>query len=330
MDSLSNTITVLSANCRGLADLHKCRDVLNYLQSLKADILCLQDTHWTKSELRKIKSIWNHECLINGLHTNSRNVTILFSNKFEYNIENIIEDINGNLIAVNMTISNDLKLLLVNIYGPNKDSPEFYQDLENIINNNSTDYTLVCGDLNIAINPTSDSINYANTFNTSNPKSRKKVIEIMSNFDLVDVYRYLNPNSKQFTWNKPNSNKKARLDYFLASNSMMDLIPKTNIRYGHRSDHSVIELKIELNKFVRGRGTWKFNSSLLGNKDYVELINNTIDNTVLEYVTPVYNLSSIPNIPPDEIVFTINDGLLLDTLLMNIQGKTIRFFAKEI
>ena len=127
MDSLSNTITILSANCRGLADSSKCRDVLNYLQSLNADILCLQDTHWTKSELRKIKLIWNHECLINGIHTNSRGVSILFGNKFEYKIENIIEDTNGNLIAVNITISNDLKLLLVNIYGPNKDNPILYQ-----------------------------------------------------------------------------------------------------------------------------------------------------------------------------------------------------------
>ena len=37
----------------------------------------------------------------------------------------------------------------------------------------------------------------------------------------------------------------------------------------------------------------------------------------------------IPNIPADEIAFTIDDGLFLDTLLMNIRGKTIRFSAKE-
>ena len=90
MEGLSSAITVLSANCRGLGDPVKCRDVLNYLQGLNADIICLQDTHWTKSELRKIKSIWQHEWLIHGIHTNSRDVSILFSNKFEYKIENII------------------------------------------------------------------------------------------------------------------------------------------------------------------------------------------------------------------------------------------------
>ena len=156
MEGLSSTITVLSANCRGLADINKCKDVINYLQSLNADIICLQDTHWTKLQLRKIKTIWNHECLLNGINTNSRGVSILFSNKFEYKIENTIEDVKGNLIAINITIANDLKLLLVNIYGPNKDDPVFYQELENIIINNASDYTIICGDFNIALNPPID------------------------------------------------------------------------------------------------------------------------------------------------------------------------------
>ena len=110
-------------------------------------------------------------------------MSFLFNNKFEYKIENIVDDTNGNLIAVNITISNDLKLLLVNIYGPNKDNPIFYQELENIIINNSTDYTVVCGDFNIALNPPLDSKNYAATFNTNNPKSRKKVLELMNDLD---------------------------------------------------------------------------------------------------------------------------------------------------
>ena len=33
-----------------------------------------------------------------------------------------------------------------------------------------------------------------------------------------------------------------------------DLITESNIKYGHRSDHSFTELKIQLNKFQRGPG----------------------------------------------------------------------------
>ena len=108
----------------------------------------------------------------------------------------------------------------------------------------------------------------------------------------------------------------------------MDIITDTKIKYGHRSDHSIIELTIQLNKFQRGPGTWKFNSSLLKNKTYAELINQTIDQTILEYANPIHNFDAINNIYKD-INFIIDDTLFLDTLLMKIRGKTITFSAKE-
>ena len=36
----------------------------------------------------------------------------------------------------------------------------------------------------------------------------------------------------------------ARLEYFIISNTLTDLITESNIKYGHRSDHSFIELII--------------------------------------------------------------------------------------
>ena len=156
MDTLSSTIKVLSANCRGLQSDNKQRDVLNYLKNLNADIICLQDTHWVPSDLRKIKSIWNHEILINGKETNSRGVAILFGNNFEYKILDKLQDDYGNVIAVNLNISNDFTILIINTYGPNKDNPLFYQEIEDLISNNPSDYLIFCGDLNVSLNPQKD------------------------------------------------------------------------------------------------------------------------------------------------------------------------------
>ena len=52
---MSNSIKLLSANCQGLGDNTKCVDVLNYLDQLKCDITCLQDTHWIEKDIKKIK-----------------------------------------------------------------------------------------------------------------------------------------------------------------------------------------------------------------------------------------------------------------------------------
>ena len=84
-----------------------------------------------------------------------------------------------------------------------------------------------------------------------------------------------------------------------------------------------------MNKFHRGPGTWQFNSNLLKNKSYFELINDTINETILEYAAPIYNSETIGNILVDELHVVINNSLLLDTLLMRIRGKSIHFSGKE-
>ena len=50
--------------------------------------------------------------------------------RFEYKIEHIFKDNDGNLIELDLTIS-DIKLKLICIYGPNKDNPDFYESIEN-------------------------------------------------------------------------------------------------------------------------------------------------------------------------------------------------------
>ena len=59
--------------------------------------------------------------------------------------------------------------------------------------------------------------------------------------------------------NTKNSVKQARLDYFLTSSSMIDLIYKSEIKPGYLSNHSSITLEIIKNKFILG----KFNNDLM-------------------------------------------------------------------
>ena len=89
----------------------------------------------------------------------------------------------------------------------------------------------------------------------------------------MDLYNYRNITS--------------RLDYFLTSNTLLYLVTKCQIKAGYRSDHSISELVINICKFQRGRGLWKFNCSLLKNKDYLIKINSLIEREKLNYALPV-------------------------------------------
>ena len=60
-------------------------------------------------------------------------MAILFNNNFEFTIHDYQVNKDGNLIVVDITIETQ-RLTLVNVYGPNNDSPAFYEDLSKLVN----------------------------------------------------------------------------------------------------------------------------------------------------------------------------------------------------
>ena len=91
----------------------------------------------------------------------------------------------------------------------------------------------------------------------------------------------------------------------------------------------MIILDISFIQFPKGKPLWKHNNSLLHDKDYIKLINEKIDEIKRQYALPVYDIENIQNIPDDQIQFTINDQLFLETLLMELRGKSISYSRKK-
>lgn len=91
---------------------------------------------------------------------------------------------------------------------------------------------------------------------------------------------------------------------------------------GYRSDHSLPKI---IKKFKKGKGLWKFNNSLLHDADYLNTINNCIDTVKKQYCIPVYDIENLNNIQDYDLQFVINDQLFLETLLIEIRGKTISY-----
>ena len=311
-------IKILSANVQGLRDRQKKFDVINYMKNLSPQILCLQDTHWINEDYDEIKKIWDGELVINGSKTNARGVAILFSSNFEYSISYTEKDDMGNMITLDFN-TNNTNIRLITVYAPNKDNPEFFEELNLRIENSQSDYTIVCGDFNLTLNPELDNKNY---ININNPKSRQVLLEIMNKNELIDIYRYLNPNKKRYTWRKPNPLKQARLDFFIANTSIADIISDCSIKPSFRSDHSIIELDISMSHFVRHKSRWQLNTSLLKDKSYVDLINSTIQNE-LEF----YEDKSLEQNTSDA-KFIISPPLLLEVIIMRIREESIKYSAK--
>jgi len=69
----------------------------------------------------------------------------------------------------------------------------------------------------------------------------------------------------------------------LTSQGLLGSVISANILPGFKTDHSMITLNISLHSNPRGPGFWKLDTSLLANKDYIDLIRLTIHETQNKY-----------------------------------------------
>ena len=73
-------IKILSANCQGLGNFEKRKDVFKYFRNMKASIVCLQDTHFVSSNEKIIENQWGFKAYFSSFASNSRGVAVLLNN----------------------------------------------------------------------------------------------------------------------------------------------------------------------------------------------------------------------------------------------------------
>ena len=209
-------IKICSLNCQGLGDQNKRRDVFSYLRKHNYSIICLQDTHFTKSREKIIENEWGYKAFFNSFDSRSRGVAVLFNNNFaEFKIHKFLNDTSGNFLFLDIEI-NQKHFVLVNIYGPNRDEPAFYSAILTKILTLANHNIILVGDWNLLLNPQIDGLNYKHI---NNPKARHEVLKLMNDLNLFDVWREENVDSKLFTWSRKlasGSVKMGRLDFFFS------------------------------------------------------------------------------------------------------------------
>ena len=322
---MGDRIKICSLNCQGLGDHIKRRDVIKYLRKSNYSIICLQDTHFSKKKNeRLIKNEWGHKAIFNSLYSRSRGVAIFFNNNFEFEIIKTYTDNTGNFIAVFLKIGVQ-QLTVINIYGPNKDDPGFYQNLAKKLADINSD-TIIVGDWNLLLNPEIDGHNYKHI---NNPNARNYVLQFINAFNLCDIWREEHTEEKKYTWIRKLKDgvlQMGRLDFFLISESLVNFCSNENILPGYRTDHSVIELTLSFDTNSRKNKTfWKFNNSLLYRKEFVTEMENLFLKCKEQYAAFPYDRENIAKIENKDFVTTINPQLFLEMLLLSARSLSISF-----
>ena len=136
---------------------------------------------------------------------------MMFKKDLELKVEETEKDEKGNLLMVRAVI-NGKSMLIITLYGPNKDTPAFFDKIKNMISRHADLPAMICGDWNLVLDQNKDTRGYKRE---NNVKSRQTVLGIMESLELVDIWRSLNPNKLGFTWQSSKiASQRARLDFF--------------------------------------------------------------------------------------------------------------------
>ena len=122
-------------------------------------------------------------------------------------------------------------MVLVNYYVPNAENEQVKVliQIKNILDNLeiSQDTSVILGrDFNLFFNKSLYTDGGKMSVKT---KSLSKLQEIMTENDLCDIFRICNPPEGRFTWRNKNPFKQRRLDSFLISDSLQELVVDSKI-----------------------------------------------------------------------------------------------------
>lgn len=147
-------VECVSWNCRGLRKLTKIKQVIGRIKQLKAKIVFLQETHTLDHEITKIRRRWPGQVLSSAYYSNSRGVITMIHKSIPLRIDKITKDPKGRFLIVQGNILST-RINLVNVYGPNDDNPDFYNDLFLRISTMPGKH-IVAGDFNCVLEPSKD------------------------------------------------------------------------------------------------------------------------------------------------------------------------------
>ena len=265
------TFNAITFNCNGLGNKSKRLKVFTYLKDkINNGFVFLQETHSVVNLEKEWKLQWGGEIHFSHGTTNSTGCAIAFSNNFPVKILNQAKDDNGRLLILEVSF-NDEKFLLINLYNANNELDQLTV-LDLLISKlDGLDFDVNCkpifgGDFNLIFDSKLDA-------SGGNPSLKKrslaKLMKIMQNLDVTDIFRVRYPNLKRFTFHRKNPVIQRRLDYFFTSNSLQEYIGDVKVLPSFMSDHSPVFVSVNfLKNIARGRYGWKFNNSLLHDKNF--------------------------------------------------------------
>ncbi len=246
---------IISFNVAGFRACLK-KGFVDFFESEKPDIICLQETKLLESELEFRPD--GYEYFLYPAVKKGYSGTMIYTKvkpiSIKYGIDDTEYDDEGRIITLEFE-----DFYLINVYVPNvkrdlsrMESRMRFQDLF-VDYMNSLDKVkpvIVCGDFNVAHNEIDIKNVKSNIGNAGFTYEERDKMTILLNNGYIDTFRYYNPDTVKYTWWSYIGGARAknigwRIDYFVCSKRFIDKIKNTMILDNVMgSDHCPIGIEV--------------------------------------------------------------------------------------
>lgn len=237
-------LKIISWNVNGLRAVMK-KGFTDYLEQEKADIVCLQESKITESEVPKLDipypcQYW-HSADKKGYsgtglltHTEPLSYTTQFKGKAEHPQEGRVQTAEfESFYLVNVYVPNSKRELLRLPYRQNEWDPDFRNYLKKLAKKKPV---IACGDFNVAHEEIDIARPKNNRRNAGFTDEERNEFTKLLNAGFIDTFRHQHPDeADHYTWWSYRANARAnnigwRIDYFIISNSLEGQLKQAFIR----------------------------------------------------------------------------------------------------
>ena len=286
-------LSLSAQNCNSLnvasctkAKKHK----LTAIMELRTNIILLSDVR-IGIHVNKVKDFLKLHYRLYGNSTMSkRGVAILIKNGTDFQVESEIKDRDENILLL-VGKSNGNDIVIGAVYGPNDDDNDFFNFLKVNLQQHHGKPIILGGDWNTTVSADNSAENL-DVFNMRSVPSQVRtgwLLDMITNLDLFDVFRNMNPRLRDYTHIPFGNvrNNKSRIDYFLASCSLLDSISSTTITNGYCSkifDHKAVHLTMGK---IKSRGRKAINNRIMFHPLFRFTVLLAVYETYISYVRAV-------------------------------------------
>jgi exonuclease III len=222
---------------------------------------------------------------------NKRGVGILLKKNKNFVILEQLNSEDENAILLRTTLGGT-EVILISIYGPNSNDPDFFNNLCTWLNRYNNIPFIIAGDWNATYSPDpiENNPDIINMQRLPNLNHSIKINDLCNEFNLSDPFRFFYPERREFTYVPRNvlNHNKSRLDFFLVSDTIMDTVTDCDIALTLQNklfDHKAVLLDLNKRVLPIGRKRQFISNPDLDDELLTFLVHATVAETYLLHGT---------------------------------------------